>query len=282
MSIDARISGSGLEGGGVSVCQGPAPCVREQRTQSPMAKEGKSKARVLMDGKRGHTIDGRCKYSNITDMLTAIRSAVAAHVASFDASHDLAHIDRVTRMALTLAREEGLTKEADVLAIHLAALLHDADDYKYAPSVPPESGGTVVESASPARGLPVARAIMQRAGVGDDTALRVCEIISRVSYSGEVARGALGDAAPLDDVAAAIVQDADRLDAIGALGIARAFTFGGARLRPLQSTIAHFHDKLLRVAGLMKTNAGRARAVGRHEFMVAFLHRFEQEWRADA
>ncbi len=125
----------------------------------------------------------------------------------------------------------------------------------------------------------------------------VVAVIDGVSFKGELKRA--GDAAPLP-LEVAVVQDADRLDAIGAIGIARCLTFGGARHRVLYdpevppiadltheaysksstnaTTINHFYEKLLKLQSMMKTAAGRRTAEGRHKFMEAYLHQFFAEW----
>lgn len=208
-------------------------------------------------------------------VLASVRSAVTALVAGWDASHDIAHMERVSRTALAIALEEGFAG-GELLVVTLAALLHDVDDAKYC------GGG----DAGPP--LPRARDALAAAGVAPPLVERVCSVISCVSYSAEAARrAATPDApeAPLDP-AAAVVQDADRLDAIGAIGIARCFTYGGARGRTLHdgtptgagTTIGHFHDKLLRVAALMKTRAGARRAAARHALTADFLQHFVREW----
>ena len=154
----------------------------------------------------------------------------------------------------------------------MAALLHDCDDKKY--------GGDETTQ-------PNARAALSAASVPPAAAERVLSIIRGVSYSSEVARlrasgGGGASSAAADDpelaLATAIVQDADRLDAIGATGIARVFCFGGARGRPLAESVQHFHDKLLKLRDMCKTGAGRAAAAARHETMVSFLNCLEKEW----
>jgi uncharacterized protein len=108
---------------------------------------------------------------------------------------------------------------------------------------------------------------------------RVCAVIAGVSYTGE--RASLAAGAPpspsAPDRLTAIVQDADRLDAIGAHGIARCFCFGGARSRPLAESVAHFHEKLLRLRAMMKTQGGREEAEGRHAYMEGFLAQLARE-----
>jgi uncharacterized protein len=189
--------------------------------------------------------------------------------------HDWWHVDRVRRMALRLARDEG----ADPYVTQLAALLHDIADHKF-------HGGD--ETAGPR----AARAWLTEAGADAPTIDHVCDIIAALSYKGA------GVATPMATPEGAVVQDADRLDAIGAIGVARAFAYGGSRGRPLHDpeespelhasfdrykastgpTINHFHEKLLLLRDRMNTAAARRIADGRHAFMQQFLARFHAEW----
>jgi uncharacterized protein len=144
----------------------------------------------------------------ITEVAAAARTAMA----EYDASHSFDHIERVRRVALRLARDEGVDDADALVVIEAAALLHDLDDHKY--------GG----HDDGAR----AAAVLATHGLPGELRARVLAAIAGVSFSGELSGGA--EALPLE---AAIVQDADRLDAIGAIGVARCLTFGGARGRVL-------------------------------------------------
>ena len=195
-------------------------------------------------------------------MSLPLAALVAQHTQGVDGSHDMAHIERVVANAKRLAAAEGLPPAELRLAL-AAAYCHDLDDAKY--------GG------SPA--LARARAVLAACEEAFSPAEveRACAVIGGVSYTGERAAslasggGGGGPPAAPPDRLTAIVQDADRLDAIGAHGIARCFCFGGARSRPLAESVAHFHEKLLLLRGLMKTPAGRAEAEGRHAYMEGFL-----------
>ena len=165
--------------------------------------------------------------------------------------HDASHTMRVYRNALQIADTEPA---ADRLIVSLAALLHDADDHKLFAT---ENNAN-------------ARRFLARQGVDSETANRICEVINAVSFSKN--RGKRPDT-----VEAMIVQDADRLDAIGAIGIARTFAFGGQRGRPPEASIAHFHEKLLLLKGLMNTGRARELAESRHAFMEQFLLEWEKE-----
>lgn len=195
--------------------------------------------------------------------MDMIREATefARQVFSTDASgHDFYHTLRVYRLATELAREEG----ADLETVQLAALLHDVDDHKL--------------SAETAEGKERATGFLRERGVPEDRIREICGIISQVSFS----RGTGGPMTP----EAMCVQDADRLDAIGALGIGRAFAYGGSRGRAMHdplgqddtTTIRHFYDKLLLLKDRMNTAAGRRRAEGRDRFMREFLDEFYAEW----
>lgn len=177
----------------------------------------------------------------------------------FDGSHDFAHIERVCANCARLCKAEGLQPE-DCRVAMLAASLHDVDDKKY--------GGD--------ESLPNAQAIMKRLGLSPDIIERVCSVVQRVSFSGEKLRAAAGESTGVDAVTAC-VQDADRLDAIGAWGIARVFCYGGSKLRPLSESIDHFHDKLLLLKDLMKSPSGKREAQERHVIMVDFLAQLKRE-----
>jgi uncharacterized protein len=173
--------------------------------------------------------------------------------------HDVHHTLRVYRMAMRLAEAEGADREL----AGLAAMLHDADDPKLS-----DSGD----------GLPNARAFMEEQGIAPAQAEAVCTIIGEVSFSKNRGRRP-------STIEGMVVQDADRLDAIGAIGIARTFAFGGNRGQAIHepdrtsgTSIAHFHEKLLKLKDLMNTDEARRIAEERHRYMEAFLLEFREEW----
>lgn len=208
-----------------------------------------------------------------------ILSRTADHVRNLlqgdSAGHDWWHIERVRRVALTIAREES----ADIFLVELAALLHDVADWKFA-------GGD--ESAGPA----AARKWLESLDVDQPTTEHVCRIIAQLSFKGA------GVATPMDSLEGACVQDADRLEALGAIGIARTFAYGGWKGQPMHdpelpprlhgsfteykqnkgTTINHFYEKLLLLKGRMNTAAGKRLAESRHEFMEQYLQQFFAEW----
>ena len=165
--------------------------------------------------------------------------------------HDAGHTMRVYRLAMKIADSEP---ECDRLVVALAALLHDADDGKLF---------STTDNSN-------ARKFLNEHGVDARTADRICESINSVSFSKN------GIKAPAS-IEGKIVQDADRLDAIGAIGIARTFAYGGEHGRPLEATISHFHEKLLLLKDGMNTESARSIAEDRHRFMEEFLRRFEKE-----
>ena len=176
--------------------------------------------------------------------------------------HDVLHTLRVVKNARMLNKDG----EGDEFIIILACLLHDADDRKLFPKSAENNGNS--------------RKILEKNGVSGEKADRIIDIISSVSFSaGKIPEGLEGK----------IVQDADRLDAIGAVGIARCFAFGGNHSRPMyeegdfsatgsgDSSIAHFYKKLLKLEGLMNTGRGREEAQRRTAFLQEFLSRFIEE-----
>ena len=169
--------------------------------------------------------------------------------------HDSQHSMRVYNLAMQIA---GTEKGCDRTVVALAALLHDADDYKLF---------STKDNAN-------ARAFLEGHGVEECTIERICESINSVSFSKN------GTKSP-STIEGRIVQDADRLDELGAIGIARTFAYGGEHGRSLESTIRHFHEKLLLLKDGMSTRAARELARSRHAFLEEFLARYESETAQD-
>ena len=188
--------------------------------------------------------------------------------------HDWWHIYRVWKTAITLCEQE----KADPFIVQLAALLHDLDDWKFNQS----------EDETPLR----ARRWLESCFVDIHIADKVCQIIQHISYKGA------GVENKMNSLEGFIVQDADRLDAIGAIGIARAFAYGGYKNRMIydpaskpemhetfeeyknskSDTINHFYEKLLLLKDMMNTSAAKQIAEQRHAVMVRFLEQFMKEW----
>lgn len=212
-------------------------------------------------------IDRKAVISEVEDF---VREAVQKH----DSGHGWSHIERVVRLALHI---HDCEKSGDSFTIELAALLHDIGDHKFAAHDGPAE----------------IRLILGKAGVGQEIINEVVRINENISFS-------KGKSDIPGSPEFQIVQDADRLDAIGAVGIARAFNYGGFRGREIYdpregyvnppslgsagskslSTVHHFYDKLLLLRDLMNTPTGRRLADERHDFMVRYLDQFFREWDA--
>ncbi|WP_291137173.1 HD domain-containing protein [Flavobacterium sp. UBA7663] len=192
-----------------------------------------------------------------------------------EGGHDWFHIERVYKNALLIAEGE----DCDLTVVKLGALLHDIADSKF-------HGGD--ETVGPK----TARAFLESQNVSEDIILHVIAIIENISFKGG------NFEKKFNSKELEVVQDADRLDAIGAIGIARAFNYGGFKNRPLYNpniqpnmnmnkeeyknsespTLNHFYEKLLLLKDKMNTETGKKIAQKRHDFMVAFLSQFYAEW----
>ncbi|KJE91173.1 metal-dependent phosphohydrolase [Capsaspora owczarzaki ATCC 30864] len=220
----------------------------------------------------------------MTSIISTAEAFVREQMLGNDASHDWAHVDRVRNVAVRIAkREQAANPAIDLEIVELAGILHDVGDFKY--------------SGSETAGEEMVVAFLKDQGYAADRAERVAYIVGNLSFRKELGKGAQAHAEPIE---LQIVQDADRLDAIGAIGVARCLTFGGAKHRTLHdpaipalvnmtkeqynglknkgTTMNHFPEKLLKLKDLMKTNTGREMAVTRHEFMLQFLDQFYAEW----
>lgn len=200
-------------------------------------------------------------------------------LAGMEGSHDIWHIRRVHAMAKRIAAEEG----ADGLVVELGALLHDIADAKF-------HGGD--EEIGPQK----AREFLDGIGIDRTVAEHVERIIRNISYRKSL-EGQEFRSLELD-----VVQDADRLDALGAIGIARTFAYNGAKGRQLYDpaikpnlhmtkeeykastapTVNHFYEKLLLLKDRMNTATGRRLAEGRHAYMERYLEEFYDEWEGKA
>lgn len=212
-------------------------------------------------------------------ILDATEARVRELLCAEGTGHDWWHVHRVRRVALRLAAAEG----ADPCVAELAALLHDVADWKF-------HGGD--ERA----GGRAARALLESLGAEAAVIEHVRAIVDGISFKGA------GVSTDMPTLEGRVVQDADRLDAMGAIGIARAFAYGGHAGRLLHdpaqasafhdtpqayresrgTTIHHFHEKLLLLKDRMQTAAGRAMAENRHAYLESFLARFLAEWDGEA
>ena len=256
-------------------------------------------------------------------MLDALREEIAFveewvkhELRQMDGSHDWWHIHRVRNNALAIARKErpGGSDPAFDIVVELAALVHDVQDWKY--SGDPDAGTRAIARD-------VAGMIRTITDHHPNVLKRVLNVVQGVGFKDELPSHAESDETRDEAIRAKrdlplelkVVQDADRLDAIGAIGIARTFCYGGAKghamhvpgVEPrkrltraeyvgdamtkkrktgkpstrVDTTVNHFHEKLLKLRGLMKTETGRAMAEKRHARMVEFLEAFHEEWEGE-
>ncbi|HCT29298.1 MAG TPA: phosphohydrolase [Bacteroidales bacterium] len=210
-------------------------------------------------------------------MLSSISESVKLLCQHDSSGHDWWHIYRVVNLAKHIGSKEG----ADLLVVETAALLHDLDDWKL--------------DSSDSENLPIARKLLNENGSTEDFIEKILTIIKEVSYKG----------AGIETIPSSIegmaVQDADRLDAIGAIGIARTFAYGGHKNQPMHnpdlkpihhssyeeykstrtSTINHFYEKLLLLKDRLNTKTAKEIGQQRHIFMEQFLEQFYSEWNLD-
>ena len=211
---------------------------------------------------------------NISEIIQKTGQFVESEFRTEGSGHDWFHIDRVRKMALRIAE----TEDCDLFVVEMAALLHDLDDWKLT---------TTTESSKSENWLDFIE-------LDSEVASHILEIIEEVSFKGA------GTDTPVKSIEAAIVQDADRLDAIGAIGIARTFAYGGHKSRLIYDpsiipvmhndfqeykkssapTINHFYEKLLLLKDRMNTKTAKIIAEQRHQFMSDFLVQFYEEWEA--
>ncbi len=192
--------------------------------------------------------------------------------------HDWWHVFRVWKMTQSLTRGE----KVNLFVVELAALLHDIADWK-------------MHGGDDTLGPQVAKEWLESIKVDVNTICHVCAIIQDVSFKG------VGVKSKMNSLEGMIVQDADRLDAIGAIGIARTFAYGGNRGREIYNpyikprfhhsfdeykksdgpTINHFYEKLLLLKDLINTSKAKKIALKRHKYMEKFLSRFYKEWEGE-
>ncbi|SCY21333.1 uncharacterized protein SAMN02787079_00682 [Lysinibacillus sp. TC-37] len=202
-------------------------------------------------------------------MMDHLMNKVREVYAQFDASHDFQHIERVYQNALAILHTEPT---ADVEVVKIAVLLHDVSDKKYTDSKEQEEQ------------------LIAELPVSEEKKRHIRDCIAQVSFNG-------GNELEATSLEAKIVRDADRLDAIGAIGIARTFAYGGAKGRKLYdkdedartnmseseyrqkntASVTHFYEKLLLLKDLMVTEKGKQMALERHQFMESFLKQLQHE-----
>ncbi len=194
-------------------------------------------------------------------LVDQVERIVRGRLAGQGAGHGIDHVLRVLRLACEIQAEAG----GDLLVIQLAALLHDIGDAKFHAGV--EKSGEF------------SRTILGQLSVAADIIEHVCAIVDNISFRKR-------DSAARLSLEGQVVQDADRLDALGAIGIVRTIEYGAASGQPfylpdaprnVRTGIGHFYDKLFKLRSLMNTDAGRRRAVDREQFMQTFLAQFLKE-----
>jgi len=211
-------------------------------------------------------------------LVQSIQKKVQTFFETKEGSHDWEHIKRVWKLSNYIQSIEGGNKEL----IELCALLHDVSDHKY-------NGGDFE------LGGKVAKQWIVDLGGSEQLADKVAFIVPRISFKGSQVED---EDLPIEGL---IVRDADRLDAIGAIGIARAFAYGGSKNRPLYDekikpvmhlskeaymdskshTVNHFYEKLLKVKSRIHTDTAKQLAHSRHLFMEKYLDQFFEEWNVD-
>jgi len=212
---------------------------------------------------------------NNSELLANTIAFVKEQLKDAEGGHDWFHIERVYKNALSIAQDET----CDLLVVQLGALLHDIADSKF-------HGGD--ETVGPE----LAKAFLKEQQVDNSTVEHVIKIIENISFKGG------NFEQEFNSKELQIVQDADRLDAMGAIGIARTFNYGGFKNRPLYNpdiqpmvnmsketyknsdspTLNHFYEKLLLLKDRMNTETAKQLAQQRHRFMENFLSQFYAEW----
>ncbi len=205
-------------------------------------------------------------------IIEETKSFVRDKLKNDGSGHDWYHIERVYNMAMYIGEREN----ADMFIVEMAALLHDIDDWKF----------------SDIYNTSTTESFLKSVGVDKEAFDDIMNIIKTMSFKGGVV------SSKQNTIEGKIVQDADRLDALGAIGIARTFAYGGSKNRlmydpnidPMEfksldevknkenHTINHFYEKLLKLKDLMNTETAKVIANKRHEFMEKFLCEFYNEW----
>jgi uncharacterized protein len=216
---------------------------------------------------------------DVQQLIDQTEQFVRKELADAEGGHDWWHIYRVWKLSKRIAASE----QVDLLVVELSALLHDIADSKF------HNGD---ENVGPQK----ARSYLESAGVPEEVIQHVVNIIMHISFKGGHKAGTF------HSPELGVVQDADRLDAIGAIGIARAFSYGGFKNRAMHDpgiapdlnmtkeqykhstapTINHFYEKLLLLKDRMNTATGRQMAMERHAFMETFLDKFYKEWEGES
>lgn len=215
---------------------------------------------------------------NKREIIQKVKDNVKENLGQEPTGHDWWHAYRVWKMAKEIAKKEG----GDLFTIELAALLHDIADWKF------HGGKTKLGSKR-------AKTLLKKSGVDNKTINQVCYIIDNVSFKGA------GVKDKMKTKEGKIVQDADRLDVIGAIGIARTFAYGGYKEREIYNpdikpkfhnsfkeyknsegtSLNHFYEKLLLLKDRLNTKTAKKIAKKRHKFLEDYLEQFLKEWKGE-
>ncbi len=212
---------------------------------------------------------------NKQNILNEAREFVKNRLSGEASGHDWFHVERVCNNSLCIGQKE----KADLFIVELASLLHDISDWR-------------THDGDVSLAIQLAADWMKNHKVSQELIWRICNIIDEVTYRG------VGEVQKLNSIEAKVVQDADRLDAIGAIGIARAFAYGGFKNWEIFNpeikydihstyeefkmstgpTINYFYEKILIVGDMMQTKTGKKMASERKKIMESFINQFYKEW----
>ncbi len=240
-------------------------------------------------------VRNRIKMKNLPDVIENAKSYVKVLMKNNDPSHDWYHVERVWKNAVHICNREKLLNPSlniDSEIVHLAALFHDAVDFKYDHKY--ETAKTDMKDIAMLR----LHEFFEANSISNEKIEKILYIILNISWRKELESKENQNELPIE---LKIVRDADRLDAIGAVGISRCFAYTGAKNRPFQiesirpimemtaeqynkqtitnesTAINHFYEKLLHIKDKMQTQTGKLLAQERHEFLQAFLKQFDHE-----
>lgn len=199
-------------------------------------------------------------------IVAKVATYMRAYMSQYDSSHDFAHLRRVLGLAHHLADAYlDKTPPLNRTIITLAALLHDVGDRKYVKEGSPDAHTLITSIAT-------------TAGADAETAEAVAEICLAVSWKKETQNPSHVEEVLARRPELGVVQDADRLDAIGAIGVGRCFCYGAAKTgRAMEGSLEHFEEKLLKIESTMKTDMGRRMAKERTEKLRTFMGWWEEE-----
>jgi uncharacterized protein len=200
---------------------------------------------------------------NKHEIIGTIEEFVRDNIKSHDGGHDWWHINRVRNLSLYICSSEG---RGDLLTVEISALLHDIGDKKFRKDGNEDHLNRILQ-------------LLEKFHLEKRMIDEVIFINANISFS-------KGERPQMVSPEFKAVQDADRIDAIGAIGIARAFNYGGYKNNSIYdpegvqpSTVAHFYDKLFKLKDLMNTGTGRKMAEERHKYLESFLVQFYSEWK---